>query len=81
MHMEAVGALANDCPSPPRLAVDRRCLSLSRRMVGGGSHLLMGQSSPGYLHFSHVPSNCDRQIPHVSSAPSGRSHFHSATAR
>ena len=43
--------------------------------------LLIGQSSPGYLHFSQVPSNCDLQMPQVSSAPSGRSHFHSATAR
>jgi hypothetical protein len=41
----------------------------------------MGQSSPGNLHLLHVPSKLTRQIPHVSSDSSGRSHFHVATAR
>jgi hypothetical protein len=45
------------------------------------SPTMMGQSSPGNLHLLHVPSKLTRQIPHVSSDSSGRSHFHVATAR
>lgn len=41
---------------------------------------MIGQSSPGYLHFAHVPSKLTRQIPQVSSESAGRSHFHAATA-
>lgn len=40
----------------------------------------MGHSSPGYLQRAQQPSKTVRQIPHVSSAASSRSHCHSATA-
>ena len=63
----------------------RICHPLSVRSVnapslqgswGQSSH--SAQSSPGYLHVGHVPSNCTRQIPQTSS--SGLSHLHDATA-
>lgn len=44
------------------------------------SPTIMGQSSPGNLHLLQVPSKFTRQIPHVSSDSSGRSHFQVATA-
>lgn len=40
----------------------------------------MGQSSPGVLHWEQVPSKSTRQMPQVWSLPSGKFHFHSATA-
>ena len=41
-------------------------------------HVRKAQSSPGYLHVGHVPSNWTRQIPQTSS--SGISHRQEATA-
>ena len=41
-------------------------------------YILIGQSSPGNLHFGQVPSNCTRQIPQSSS--SGMSQRQAATA-
>lgn len=41
-------------------------------------YLHNAQSSPGYLHVGHVPSNCTRHIPQTSS--SGISQRHEATA-
>lgn len=76
VHVEAMRALPNDCRLVSLLCrhVDTHVEQRYRRCV------LIGQSSPGYLHFAHVPSNCTRQMPQVSSESSGRSHFHSATA-
>ena len=48
------------------------------RLQSGGSNLQRAQSSPGYLHVGHVPSNCIRHMPQTSS--SGMSHRHDATA-
>lgn len=42
--------------------------------------MMIGQSSPGYLHLAQVPSKLTRQMPQVSSELSGRSHFQAATA-
>ena len=61
------------------------CQSLQTTISATPKPLVMGtgaihsvQSSPGYLHVGHVPSNCTRQMPQTSS--SGMSHRHEATA-
>jgi hypothetical protein len=56
------------------------CFSLTIWKQCVHSPTMIGQSSPGYLHFAHVPSKLTRQIPQVSSEFSGRSHFQAATA-
>lgn len=49
-----------------------------QQKIKKNQHIHKVQSSPGYLHVGHVPSNCTRQMPQTSS--SGMSQRHEATA-
>lgn len=73
-HVKRMPTLPHHCP-PSRSA---RVRGSERGMYEKGRNLRSAQSSPGYLHVGHVPSNCTRQMPHTSS--SGMSHRQVATA-
>jgi hypothetical protein len=82
-HVEVVSAFPRHCTASDgqheaSLAAMPRSSSLMKINGGWMLNLQRLQSSPGYLHVGHVPSNWTWQIPQTSS--SGRSHRQVATA-
>lgn len=71
MQMKRMCTLSNDC-------VSTTTHYFSESSESSESYSLNGQSSPGYLHTGHTPSNGTRQIPQTSSL--GTSHCHTLTA-